>query len=122
MQTSITIEGRIPSKKNSRNVFSRGGKLFNIPSKKYKEWHSVATLQISEFENLQIEEVSSIDLKFYAPDRRSADLTNKAESVLDLLVDNGVIIDDNWFVLKNVNLYFQGVDKERPRCEVIIHS
>ena len=119
----ITVYGRIPSKKNSRNIFVRGGKLFNIPSKKYKEWHAAASLHIIDNRPAEpLDSVDKVELKLYAPDRRAADLTNKAESILDLLVDNGYLTDDNWFVINKVLLLFMGVDKENPRCEVCIYK
>ena len=37
---TLTLYGRIPSKKNSRNIFVRGGRIVNIPSKDYEAWHN----------------------------------------------------------------------------------
>ena len=48
------------------------------------------------------------------------DLSNKAESIMDLLVDNGVIEDDNWFEVPALASTFGGVDKANPRAEVVI--
>ena len=59
-----------------------------------------------------------IEMMFYFPDKRRADLTNKAESIMDLLVDAGIIEDDNANVCPEVLLRFGGVDRERPRVEV----
>jgi len=117
----IVIKGRIPSKKNSRCLFVRGGKLFNIPSKKYAEWHKEALNQLPEQEiEKSISKIELIALRFYAPDKRKTDLTNKAESILDLLVDAGILEDDNWFQIGKVFLYFEGVDRKNPRCEIEI--
>lgn len=115
----ITILGRIPSKKNSRRPFIRGGRVMNFPSKDYVEWHKIAELQIlakgipeKPYENI------TAHITIYAPDKRASDLTNKAESIMDLLVDTGVIKDDNWFVCPLILLQFGGVDKENPRAIV----
>jgi len=117
----IVIRGRIPSKKNSRNIFVRHGKLFNIPSKRYKEWHSSASEQlIQQVKNIKEITPKTVVLTFYAPDKRVADLTNKTESVMDLLVDNGVFKDDNWWVIKELVLKFGGLDRNEPRCEIAI--
>ena len=62
--------------------------------------------------------LTQISIKIYAPDKRKADLTNKAESIMDLLVDNGKIEDDNWFVIGDIRLLFGGVDKVNPRAEI----
>jgi hypothetical protein len=117
---SIFISGRIPSKKNSRNIFVRGGKLLNIPSKQYAAWHKAASEEIASWEPMTYDNVSRIELNFYAPDKRAADLTNKAESIMDLLVDNKIIPDDNWYMVGEVLLTFRGVSKEKPGCDVVI--
>ena len=41
---------------------------------------------------------------------------------MDLLVDAGVLPDDNWFVVDTALLKFGGVDKENPRVEVEIKT
>ena len=118
----FSIIGRIPSKKNSRNLFARGSKLFNIPSKRYKEWHDTVSMQLKEIiPDKPLNNVESIYLAFYAPDKRTADMTNKAESIMDLLVDNRIIEDDNWFIIRKMELVFKGIDRVKPRCEVCIH-
>ena len=63
--------------------------------------------------------MSEVQLEFYFPDNRACDLTNKAESILDLLVDCKVIVDDKWQVIPRVFLDSAGVDMDNPR--VIIH-
>lgn len=119
----LVINGRIPSKKNSRCLFVRGGRIVNIPSKAYSEWHKSATLQLkSNPTPLLITQIGLLQLTFFAPDRRGTDLTNKAESIMDLLVDNKVLADDNWWVVGNINLRLGGVDKENPRCEILIDN
>ena len=118
----LLIKGRIPSKKNSRNIFVRGGKLFNIPSKDYNEWHKVAFLQLLPFRNAGKIKFTCVRLRFWAPDKRSADLSNKTESIMDLLVDAAIIEDDNWWIIKDLNLEFMGVDKANPRCEITLYA
>ncbi len=108
----LTIRGRIPSKKNSR-INTRSGRSF--PSSKYTEWHKDASLQIKSASS---QTQKGFALTFYMPDNRRTDLTNKAESVMDLLVDNGLIDDDCWQVTGDVNLSCGGIDKENPRVEI----
>lgn len=62
-----------------------------------------------------------IQIDFYAPDKRSGDLTNKAESILDALVDAKILMDDNWFVCNDVHLRLIAVDRENPRAQITIH-
>lgn len=63
-----------------------------------------------------------VRLAFFNRDKRRHDLDNMASSVLDLMVDAGLIVDDTCLVVKSVQLSYQGVDKEKPRVEVIVRS
>ena len=119
MNKRLTVLGRIPSKKNSRINFVRNGRVMSIPSTKYQAWHKNASKDLS-VPVKPIQNIIQVTLSFYAPDRRKADLTNKAESVMDLMVDNNILEDDNWYIVRNVVLRFIEVDKENPRCEVDI--
>ena len=119
--TKLTVKGRIPSKKNSRNIFVRGGKIINIPSTKYAAWHKESLEQLKDFSPLCWDKVPTIKLEFYAPDKRASDLTNKAESIMDLLVDKCIICDDNWWMVSKIILEFKGMDKINPRCEISIY-
>ncbi len=118
----LTITGRIPSKKNSKQLVHNGGRAFLIPSKKHKEWHDDAEYQVSLQwpKRLILSTLKLVTLTFYSPDKIKGDLTNKAESVMDLLVDMGVIRDDNWFEIGAINLRFGGVDKANPRVEIVL--
>lgn len=117
----FTLEGSVPSKKNSRQLFVRGGKMFNIPQKNYREWHEMASWQLK---NKVSEPISKceIEITFYSGDKRKYDLTNKAESVMDLLVDNGIIDDDNYEVVSKLTLIYGGYDKSNPRVEINIYN
>lgn len=108
----LTIRGRIPSKKNSR-INTRSGRSF--PSSKYTLWHKDASSQI---QNASKQTKKGFVLTFYMPDDRRCDLTNKAESVMDLLVDNEVIEDDAWQKTGDVYLKSAGIDRENPRVEI----
>lgn len=121
--TVLTIHGRCPSKKNSKQAFVKNGRMLVLPSKNYKEWHSTALKELqATYRGSTMESVTSIDLHFYAPDKRLYDLSNKAESIMDLLVDGGVLKDDNYEVVPVLLLQFMGVDKENPRCVISIHK
>jgi hypothetical protein len=119
-EIELCITGRVPSKKNSRNIFFRRGRMMNIPSPKYTAWHKEASKQIPKRVKLKLAHVDEVVIEFYAPDRRATDLTNKAESIMDLLVDCDVLEDDNWYIVKKVILIFRGVDRLKPRALVHI--
>lgn len=113
---TFELEGETPSKKNSR-IFLKNG--MNIPSKRYSEWHKVASADVVSQRYLQhmykpLEGSVKISVVFTHGDKRRRDSDNGLSSVLDLLVDTGVLADDNWNVvpqLEVVNKYEQGAAK-----------
>lgn len=92
-----------------------------LPSKAHAEWHALATAQLRE-QNAPQTKVEKFDLtvQFYAPDLRKTDVSNKLESVNDLLVDFGVIEDDSWFNIQDLHLPPVTLDRENPRAEITI--
>lgn len=121
----ITIAGKTPSKKNSKQIVCRGRFPLVLPSQNFKDWHeaSMRTLKISpEIRKAMPIRKAKVELTIYWNDMRKADLTNKAESVMDLLVDAGILEDDNWFVCGDLHLIFGGIDRKNPRAEVRIYG
>ena len=115
----ITIKGDTPSKKNSKRIFRNQytGKPFIASSEVYERWYRGAMPQLKGVQ--PVGEISRVGIIFYPKTRRASDLTNKAESIMDLLVDAGIIEDDNWFICPDIRLKFGGVDHENPRAEVM---
>ena len=125
----IVIPGKIPSKKNSKRISCRGKFPLVLPSKAFEEWeHDARILIASERNKLSAADRNHIPLRvpceveitFFAHDARLFDLTNKAESVMDLLVDAGFLSDDNISVVRKVVLVSGGIDRVNPRAEVKI--
>ena len=56
------------------------------------------------------------------PDNRVTDLSNKVESINDLLVKYGLFEDDNRKILNEMYIVCEGVDKANPRVEVEINK
>jgi Holliday junction resolvase RusA-like endonuclease len=106
----ITLYGSTPSKKNSR-INTRSGRSF--PSSKYTAWHKDASLQLKGIKPFT---TTSLCISFIVGDKRKFDLTNKAESIMDLLVDNGIIEDDNYSVIPELTLKYGGYEKGNPHC------
>lgn len=94
-----------------------------IPSKQHKDWHSSAyqAVKMTHPEALGLVSAQLIIMTFYPPTMRAYDLTNKAESIADLLVDTGLLVDDNAYVLSRVLLLHGGKDALNPRAEVVIY-
>jgi len=115
----ILLRGRIPSKKNSKQIVG-GSRPFLIPSKNYKIWHEEKMWELKAYRVKTPISKCSIDIDIMFPDHRKADLTNKAESINDLLVDAGILEDDDHKILNKVNLTSLGVDKNNPRAVIVI--
>lgn len=111
----ITIYGSTPSKKNSKIISCRGNRPCLFPSSKYTIWHKDALLQLKGKNKINS---MGITLTFFASDNRKFDLTNKAESIMDTLVDAGLLEDDNYSVVSKLTLVFGGVEKNQARCEI----
>ena len=120
------ITGETPAKKNSRTVL-KGGR--NIPSERYRKWHTAAMIEINsqllllkkEEAAMPIEREIRIRMTFWHGDNRRRDSDNGASSVLDLLTDCKVIKDDKWQIVRLLeirNFY----EKSNPRCLVEIDA
>jgi Holliday junction resolvase RusA-like endonuclease len=98
----LVFYGRIPSKKNSR-INTKTGRSY--PSKRYAEWERSMFLQLCK-QNKKIFSagLKGLDVTIYFPDLRVADLTNKAESIMDMLVKYNIIDDDNWQITGVITL------------------
>ncbi|NJN99527.1 MAG: hypothetical protein HC875_38225 [Anaerolineales bacterium] len=119
---TLTIRGRIPSKKNQQQIFRKGksGVRFITSSESYKEWEKSQIRNLPV--NLVYSNICKITMYFWFPDNLRSDLTNKSESIMDMLVKAKVISDDNWKTIPSICLKAEGVDKENPRVEVKFYN
>lgn len=117
----IVLKGRIPSKKNNRDIFKSRGKIVNRPGIKYRSWNRIARLEVmSQIAKKKFDNISSVKIVFWFPDNIKKDLTNAAESIMDLLVDCGTIKDDCWQIIPEIILRCEGIDRKNPRAEIWI--
>lgn len=112
----IILKGRIPSKKNSKFIAKVRQKTYLLPSQDYQAWHKEQMFMLPHLDKPF--KADLIEMVFWFPDNRKTDLTNKAESVMDLLVDKGIIEDDCWQSIPMLNLLAGGIDMGNPRCEI----
>lgn len=117
---NLTIPGTPPSKKNGRNIFKRGGRVFNIPSAKHNQWASDASFALMKHKYKIVGSITCVTLTFFMHDNRRRDLTNMAEGVMDIMVKSEVFEDDCVQVIPRLVLILGGVDKKNPRTDVII--
>lgn len=116
---NLVVHGLTPSKKNSVGLMFRGGKMFKFPNSRYQSWHKDA-IKTLKTPHKCFDKVSLVHLTIYGDTKRKFDLSNKAESIMDLLVDVGYLKDDNYEVVPKLILEYGGQDKENPRCEIEI--
>ena len=116
---SFVITGRIPSKKNSRVTNRKTGRSF--PSRDYTKWHKNASEQLENFYNEEIDFPVEVSYKFYMPDLRPTDISNKLESINDLLTDINFWKDDNWSIVRKFHASAE-LDRENPRVEIIVNE
>lgn len=118
----IVLAGNVPSKKNSKRIIYVHGRIMIIPSKDYVNWQKEKVLELKQQKIPRVENVKLVEITLFVPTKRRADLTNKAESIMDLLVDGDVLEDDNYFIVPELSLKLGGIDKTNPRAEVIIYE
>lgn len=121
----LTILGQTPSKKNAKQIVRVRGRLALISSKRHAEWHKDATKQLEAFilkeHTKLLTQKCEINYMFYCKDLRRRDVSNMLESINDLLVDAGIIEDDDW---KHVRIggADADLDRENPRAEITINA
>lgn len=115
IKNKIIIYGSTPSKKNSKIISCKGNRPCLFPSSKYTTWHKDALKQVAGKKRITTTELT---ITFFASDNRKFDLTNKAESIMDTLVDAGLLEDDNYSIISDLHLKFGGVEKDQARCEI----
>lgn len=96
------LVGNIPSKKNRVRFGSHGA----YHDKKFSDWHKDAVLQLTPHvpEGGWISKCVTVEITFVFETLRVKDLTNAAESLMDLLVDVGILKDDNFKVVPRLIL------------------
>lgn len=121
----IVILGNTASLKNSKQVFAKADRVIFTASKTYKEWKGPAEAELrSTYARLIGREWKyplRVDFFFARRDRRKFDYINIAQAPLDLLVEVGILRDDDMTSVIPGE-WSHTVDKENPRVELIIHE
>lgn len=118
----LTLPGRVPSKKNSKRIVNAGGRPRLIPSEAFLTWHEEMMLRIRARRPKQPISKAKVAVIFFAENRRRFDLSNAAESVMDLLVDAEYLADDSAENVPDLHLQLGGVEPKNARVEVDIHE
>jgi hypothetical protein len=125
--TLYTFQGAIPSKKNRKKIIQAGSRPLLVPSLAYSEWEERELWKLAgvRFPADKLERCV-VQLEFWdklnkdgSKPKRKFDLTNKTESVMDLLVEYGTISDDNYAVCPEIHLWFIGF-RDEPGCQLTL--
>jgi len=134
LETTIIFPRETPSKKNSTTIKVVRGRVLHFPSTNFLDWHKAQIQNLKDtgssfnvvdkkyVQTTRLHPPYKIKIILFPGTLRAGDLTNKAESLMDFLVDIGMIEDDNWFVNPDNRLLFGYVDKLNPRAKVTIIS
>jgi len=103
---SLWISGTFPSKKNSKQIITKGrSRPSLISSNAYIAWEKMAILEFKVgWNEKRIIRCESITYHFCFPDKRVRDLSNAVEGINDALVHAGVLKDDNWKITGSMHL------------------
>jgi Holliday junction resolvase RusA-like endonuclease len=116
------FRGEVASKKNSKVLARVKGRPMLLPSRKYQEWEKRARLAImSEGRPPVPLKAARLFMVIYHGDLIKRDSNNATQGVQDVLVDMGVIQDDNWMVIGTPEVSHM-VDVQDPRLEVTVEE
>lgn len=119
---TIPLEPR--SKKNSMEIKWRQGKTRQIPfisqSDIYKQYEKDSGWWLKRPKTGAISEKVNVQMIFYRSNKRTIDLPNLENAILDILVKYGVLTDDNFNIVYSMDGSKVLIDKDRPRTEIII--
>lgn len=91
--------------------------------KHYREWHEGAEIQMNAQKSVldvkPIDYAVMITLRFYHGDNVRRDSDNQASSIMDLLQETNILLDDNWQIVRILNIY-NFYEKGNARCEIKI--
>lgn len=118
----IVLKGRPITKKNSQRIIQARGRVMVIPSKQYMEYLADCRWQLNVLRLGEMKISSPINLKcvYYMPTRHRVDLVNLLEATCDILVECGLLADDNSKIVASHDGSRVGYDKDNPRVEIEI--
>lgn len=120
---TFILQGEVVSKKNNNRYNPYTGRVYKKMG--YIVWHKKALAEIMSQKKLcnaerelllPLKKVSWVSMTFYHADNHRRDADNQATSVLDLLVEAGIIADDNHKILQG----FSAINKSNNEAKCVI--
>lgn len=124
MQIKITLPVHPVTKKNSQQIITnpKTGRPFIIPSKQFRDFEKDCKPYMLQIKNEigVIKYPVNIKCIFFVDRRLKYDLTNLLEAIDDVLVNYGILLDDNRDILASHDGSRVFYDKLNPRIEIEI--
>ena len=117
---TITLPGEPRAKKNSQRIVMAGGRPVVLPSKPYKEYRECCLWRIPGWQKTRINYPVNMKCVYYMATKRNVELVNLIEATCDILVDAGVIADDNSKIVVSHDGSRVKLDRDNPRAEITI--
>ena len=117
------IYGNPITKKNSQRIVLAGCHPRIVPSKQYKAYQERALWQLASQKPEQpVDKPVNVMCRYYMQTKRMPDLVNLLEATLDILVDAGILKDDNAGIVASHDNCAVLLDRENPRVEISIET
>lgn len=109
------------TKKNSQRIIvnKRTNRPIIIPSKQYEQYSKDCGYFIKR-PRKPIDVPVNVKAIYYMPTKRKTDITNLHEALHDVLVEYGVLKDDNYNIIAATDGSRVKIDRKNPRTEVEI--
>lgn len=111
---TIYFYWNIYPKKNSKRAF----RWIVLPSENYVKWHKIMSDKLKWHERRYNSFPCRMTIVSTAWNKMKGDIDNQATSILDLLVDVGLLPDDNKFIIQELEIRNVGYIKNAPVCRV----
>ena len=95
------------------------GRTYPIPSKAFEDYQKLFLSQVRR-PKTAIDQPVNVQAVYYMPTRHRVDITNLLSATHDLLVDAGILEDDNSKIVVGVDGSRVLYDKFNPRVEIVI--
>lgn len=117
----LILFGKPITKKNSSRIITKPFPRL-LPSEQFVQYEKDCLKQITGKHKKSIDVKSNMKCVYYMPTRHKVDLTNLLNATCDILVEAGVLKDDNSKIVASHDGSRVLYDKENPRVEIYIEA
>ena len=123
MEINFTLLGETPSKKNVNKFNTKTRRVYK--DNNFVKWHDSQLMFLSllahsgKIKPFLDDKPLRIEMYFVHGDKKRRDSDNQCSSIMDLLVDSGIIKDDNWKIVRE-KLIVDSYQKNISECRIKI--